>query len=313
MKQINHTFEDYPTLKIIVFILAIVGIAFFSTEYAYAIEILATPEKETFGPNDSFLIFLEIVDYIGGDVQWIAHKPDGSSDSGVISGFKAGKKSHVISRNAFDNQFGTWKIDYTYKDITETFSINVESLVLNLSTDKLIYHAGDTSVITLRPNYFEPSASKAEIYTIKILDIYDVAAQHIPTTKIKAYENSTTFSFFINELLNNNPFGKYKVSVQYFNIISEVEFSVEEEGPSSTVFIGTDKQVYDAGEIVEVQLVVSNLVDSDAVITITDPTGKKTIRSFIITNSLTRLYLDDVSTSTSGTYQIELSYAFKLY
>jgi len=109
-------------------------------------------------------------------------------------------------------------------------------------------------------------------------------------------------------LLNNNPFGDYRAKVQYYKVISYVTFSVIEEGPETTIFMGTDKSLYDSGAIVEVQIIISELVDSNAELTIIDPTGKITVRSFPIENSLTRVILDDISTIKSGTYTLELNY-----
>ena len=128
------------------------------------------------------------------------------------------------------------------------------------------------------------------------------------SNEIRAYQNHTTYSILVNELLNNNPFGDYKAKVQYFNVISYVTFSVKETGSESSIFIGTDKSRYDSGAIVEVQIIISELIDSNAELIIIDPTGKRTVRSFPIENSLTRVILDDVSTIQSGTYTLELNY-----
>jgi sugar lactone lactonase YvrE len=283
-------------------------ISFFIMENAYAIEINISPEKDPFGPNDSLSILIEVVDYQGGNVKWVANKPDGSSDSGELTAIKGGKKNHVIARNAYDGQFGKWSIEYTYKDFTKIESITVEPLIIELTTDKQNYLPGESVFLTINSNYFEPNAAKADSYSIEILDSNDIPAQHMQSTEIKAYQASTNFSFLVNELVKNNPFGDYKILVEYFNSVFEVSFSVLQEGVGTTIFIGTDKPLYDAGALVEVQIIISELIDSNAVITITDPFGKNTIRSFPIESSLTRLLLDDVSTTSPGTYQITLEY-----
>ena len=277
-------------------------------ENAYAIEINISPEKDPFGPNDSLSILIEVVDYQGGNVKWVAIKPDGSSDSGELTAIKGGKKNHVIARNAYDGQFGKWSFEYTYKDFTKIASITVEPLTIELTTDKQNYLPGESVFLTINSNYFEPNAAKADSYSIEILDSNDIPAQHMQSTEIKAYQASTNFSFLVNELVKNNPFGDYKILVEYFNSVFEVSFSVSQEGAGTTIFIGTDKPLYDAGALVEVQIIISELIGSNAVITITDPFGKNTVRSFPIESSLTRLLLDDISTTSPGTYQITLEY-----
>jgi hypothetical protein len=292
----------------LVYLIGLISFVIIFTQYAYAIEIITAPEKDPFGPNDSISISVEIDGYQGGIVEWIAHKPDGSSDSGVLTALKGGKKTHVIGRTAFDNQFGAWSIDYIYKDITHPTPVNVAPLVLELTTDKQVYHEGETVFVTINSNEIELNAAKAETYYIEIVDSNDSPAQHMQSNEIKAYQNFTTYSILVNELLHNNPFGDYKAKVQYYKVISYVTFSVKEEGPETTIFIGTDKSLYDSGAIVEVQIIISEIIDSNAELTIIDPTGKRTVRSFPIENSLTRVILDDVSTIQSGTYTLQISY-----
>jgi len=152
----------------LVYLIGLISFVIIFTQYAYAIEIITVPEKDPFGPNDSISISVEIDGYQGGNVEWIAHKPDGSSDSGVLTALKGGKKTHVIGRTAFDNQFGTWSIDYIYKDITHPTPVNVASLVLELATDKQVYHEGETVIVTINSNEIEPNAAKAESYYIEL-------------------------------------------------------------------------------------------------------------------------------------------------
>ena len=91
-----------------IYLIALISVVIIFTQYVYAIEIIAIPEKDPFGPNDSLSISVEVDGYQGGNVEWIAHKPDVSSDSGVLTAFNGGKKTLVIGRTAFDNNFGTW-------------------------------------------------------------------------------------------------------------------------------------------------------------------------------------------------------------
>jgi len=157
-------------------VLALGVISFFIMENAYAIEINISPEKDPFGPNDSLSILIEVVDYQGGNVKWVANKPDGSSDSGELTAIKGGKKNHVIARNAYDGQFGKWSIEYTYKDFTKIASITVEPLTIELTTDKQNYVPGESVFLTINSNYFEPNAAKADSYSIEILDSNNIPA-----------------------------------------------------------------------------------------------------------------------------------------
>ena len=44
-------------------------------------------------------ISLEIDGYQGGNVEWIAHKPDGTTESGVLTGLKRWKKNTCYRQN----------------------------------------------------------------------------------------------------------------------------------------------------------------------------------------------------------------------
>ena len=79
------------------FILLLLGMPF-GVQQAFAIEIIPTPLKDPFGPNDWIEIDIEIDDYFGGDVQWEATRPDGSIKSGELSSFKASKKDRKSTR-----------------------------------------------------------------------------------------------------------------------------------------------------------------------------------------------------------------------
>ena len=289
----------------------LISIAVISFPHAYGLDIIATLEKDPFGPNDWIRIFLEIEDYAGGEVNWSVTFPDGATDSGVWSSLSGGKTTHTISRNAFDNQFGDWSIQYVYKNITKTVPIKVEPIVVDIIFDKQSYQSGDEAVITLNTNLFEPQAAKAESFYIQVLDSEGSPALHMDSTSLKAYKASSVYEISIGELLRNNPVGEYKISVQYYNTFNEAKFKTSEPEAQFTIFIGTDKSIYDPGDIVEVNLVISKLIGNNAILTVTDPTGKNTVRSFQVGNSLSRVILDDVSTTKPGTYVIIIEYAGK--
>ena len=295
-------------MKIFVVLLVFFALTAFLNFQAYAIEIIATPQKNPFAPNDWIEILLEIDGYQGGPIDWIAAKPDGTTVSGQFSSLSGEQKMHSISRTAFDNQFGEWIIKYQYKTLSKSVAANVEPLILELKSDKKTYLPEDTAKFEIFTNYFEPKASLAESYHIEIHNADDVIASHIDDSSLKAYQESTIYNFEIGELIKNNPFGDYKIIVEYFNTRSELPFSVKSENTKSTIFIGTNKIQYKAGEIVEVQLIFSDLVSSNVVLTITDPKGIISTRTFPIEQSLTRVILDDISTLSPGTYTIEAQY-----
>ena len=139
-------------------------------QVAYGFEILAEPEKPLFGPNEWLKIFIEVDGYSGGDVEWSAMLPDGASIDGILSNLKGAKTIHSISRNAFDGQFGTWKIQYEYKDTVKIIHVEVEPLIVSVTTDQLSYFPGSTATVQFSTNYFNPSAAKAETMTMEILD-----------------------------------------------------------------------------------------------------------------------------------------------
>lgn len=285
------------------------SILFFLPQDAYGINISTIPATNNFGPNDWIQIMLEIDGYIGGEVEWTAHKPDGSTDSGLLGNFVAGKKTHSIPRNAYDNQFGTWSVEYRYKDVSETIALTVDPIILEVTTDKEYYLEDEIVISMITTNFYEPYSAYAETYFINILDDEDVPALQIGDISIKATQASITQEFSIKELLRNNPYGRYKVSVQYYNVFAKASFEVTTEDLSTSIFVGTDKVTYKPGEVVELNLAISNLVSSTVAVKIIDPFGKIIEQNFPIESTLTRIFLEDVSTNLPGNYLIEIEYA----
>ena len=99
-------------------------------QVAYGSEILAEPDKLLFDPNEWIKISIEVVGYSGGDIEWSAMLPDGTNIDGILSNLKGTKTTHSIIRNAFDGQFGTWKIQYEYNDAVKIIDVEVEQMVL---------------------------------------------------------------------------------------------------------------------------------------------------------------------------------------
>jgi len=291
------------------YLLALSCILVIVPQVAYGVDIFPTPLDATFGSNDWIKILVEVDGYTGGPVTWNATKPDGSVDSGILDGFVAKKKTHSIIRNAFDHQFGTWKIGYSYKDISKVISVIVEPLILQITTEKDSHQYGDNVVYTIHTSHYEPQAAKAERIYVEILDENDIPAKHMDDLEFKSSQSSFTFDFEVKELLQNNPFGTYKIKAKYYGIITEKSFEIINPDTSTSVFIGIDKTNYKKDEVVELNLVVSQITSTDAVARITDPSGNIITKSFKVQNELTRVFLDNVSTSTIGKYLITVEYA----
>ncbi len=264
--------------------------------------------KNPFGPNDWIEVDLQIEGYSGGDVSWNATKPDGSTISGDLTSFKASKKLHSIVRNAFDNQFGIWEIIYSYNGIIKKTAVEVEPLIVELSTDKNKYFPGDTGTLFLKTNYHEPIAANAETYRIEILNKDNQRALHTDYVFFKAYQSVTLYNFIVNDLVKYNPPGMYKAVVKYYNTISEYQFSLGDSIEFVSIFLGTDKSSYLPGEVVELRVIVSKVLNSNPSLTITPPNGILLTKTFPITSQSTRLILDDVSTLNPGKYMYALEY-----
>ena len=291
-----------------ILLLVFIGFFVFFPLNAFAVEMKAIPEKDVFGPNDWIGIFFEIDGYVGGDITWLAHKPDNSTESGILDNIRYGKINHNIVRNVFDNQFGEWLIEYQYKDSTQTVSVTVEPLEIEASTNKNSYYPGEKIILSLTTNYFKAKAHLSEDFVIQVFDKHGELANIMDELRIGAIQNVTKHEFSVNEFLDTNPPGMYKINVQYFNVIEEVSFEiiVNEE---LDVFVGSEKSLYRIGEKILVQVIVSDVVGSTVTISVEDPYGETVSNSFTVDSSLTRIPLDNVSTNKVGTYLITVEYA----
>ena len=220
----------------------------------YGADITATPKSSTVGPNDWIVIDLKIDGYKGGDVGWVATKPDGTTDSGILTSFQALKKTHTISRTAFDNQFGTWSIDYTYNDVKKTVPITVEPLKLEILPDKQAYFSGDKMFVRFTTNYYEPLASKAEDFFIEIFDSDGNLMKHFTKVRIKATNPVMNEEFIIDEMMKYNPYGTYKIRLQYYNTVIEKPFELQPRQVSTSIFVSTEKKEYQIGDFHHCQI-----------------------------------------------------------
>ena len=275
---------------------------------AYASEIIAEPEKILFDPNEWIKILVEIDGYSGGDISWNATLPDGTSIDGILSNLKASKTTHSIIRNAFDGQFGTWSIQYDYNDDVKIIDVNVEPIIISITTDKLSYLPGDTANVQISTNYYNPSAAIAETMTIELFDDKGLPANLVDDVKIKVYQPVINQQFSINELLSNNPFGVYRAIVTYYDIEVDVPFELKNPDTDTSIFLSSNKKLYSPNELVEVNIVMPEIISDSGTLSITLPSGQLITKDVTITNSLTRITLDDIDTSKLGIYSLEFRY-----
>ena len=275
---------------------------------AYGSEIIAEPEKILFDPNEWIKILVEIDGYSGGDISWNATLPDGASIDGTLSNLKASKTTHTIIRNAFDGQFGTWTIQYDYNDAVKIIDVNVEPIILSITTDKLSYLPGDTANVQFSTNYYNPSAALAETMSIELFDDKGLPANLVDDVKIKVYQPVINQQYAINELLSNNPFGVYHAIVTYYDIQVDVPFELKNPDTDTSIFLSSNKKLYSPNELVEVNVVMTEIVSDSGTLSITLPSGQLITKDVSITNSLTRIILDDVDTSKLGVYSLEFQY-----
>ncbi len=275
----------------------------------YGADITATPKSSTVGPNDWIVIDLKIDGYKGGDVGWVATKPDGTSESGTLTSFQALKKTHTISRTAFDNQFGTWKIDYTYNDIKKSVPITVEPLKLEILPDKQAYFSGDKMFVRFTTNYYEPLAAKAEDFFIEIYDSEGNLMKHFTKVRLKASSPVMNEQFIVDEMMKYNSYGTYKIRLQYYNTVIEKQFELQPRDVSTSIFVSTEKKQYQIGEIAQFQLILSKVTSPTAKIMVTNPSGIVLTKNVAITQSLSRILLDNVPLNQKGTYLLEVEYS----
>jgi sugar lactone lactonase YvrE len=275
---------------------------------AYGSEIITEPEKILFDPNEWIKILVEIDGYSGGDISWNATLPDGASIDGILSNLKASKTTHTITRNAFDGQFGTWTIQYDYNDAVKIIDVNVEPIILSITTDKLSYLPGDTANVQFSTNYYNPSAALAETMSIELFDDKGLPANLVDDVKIKVYQPVINQQYSINELLSNNPFGVYHAIVTYYDIQVDVPFELKNPDTDTSIFLSSNKKLYSPNELVEVNVVMTEIVSDSGTLSVTLPSGQLITKDVSITNSLTRIILDDVDTSKLGVYSLEFQY-----
>ncbi|HKC78803.1 MAG TPA: 6-bladed beta-propeller [Nitrosopumilaceae archaeon] len=276
---------------------------------AHAITIDAVPEYTNFGPNDNISVDLNIHGYDIGSVLWVAHRPDGSTISGSLDQLKGGMVTHQIFRNAFDNYFGNWSIDYTYHGIKQTVSFNVEPIKLVAIPDKELYYEPDIMKINITTSYYIPVAAKAQVFHLNFYDNDGNFVKSLKQIDIMPFQYSTIYNFPIADIIDNdNPPGEYKFKIQYYNLSIEVPFLIDDVRNLMTIFLQTDKQTYHIGDGVNLHLLFTRVKESSGIMKITNPLSNTTTSTFPVTSVNTNLYLENI-TSKPGTYNLEIQYA----
>jgi uncharacterized protein YfaS (alpha-2-macroglobulin family) len=290
------------------FIIVLILFSFVVVPVAYGAEISATPKNELFGPNDWITIFVVVDGYAGGPVTWNATQPDGKMVAGSLPSLQASKVTHNIVRTAFDNQFGHWTIEYQYKDLKKSVDVKVEPLTVLVTADKDTYGKDDVAIINFSTNYYEPNAAKAETMSMKILNDDRVPAKLVENVKTKVSQSHMTNKFSIGNLLQHNPSGNYYVSVIYYSVQVDVPFFASSVSSKTNIFLGSDKNLYDPGDPVEINIVVPDISINSGILTITSPSGKLYTATVSPVLPLNRITFEEISSLEIGTFTARFEY-----
>ncbi|HXX06089.1 MAG TPA: hypothetical protein VEJ68_04625 [Candidatus Bathyarchaeia archaeon] len=284
-------------------------ITFVSFHEANAITITATPQSPSFGPNQWIIINLNIQGYNGGPITWTAHRPDGSTSTGTINQVIGGKSAvHEIIRDAFDNYFGTWSIDYMYNGVKQTISFQVNPIILTVLTDKETYYEPDTMQINITSSYYVPVAALAGFYHINFYDNSGNPLTDETQIDIRATQHSMVYSLPMLQISKYYPPGLYEFKVQYFNKVVEVPFVLGEYRKFMDISAQTEKGSYLVGEDVKFDFLFTRVKESEGILKITDPLGSSSTHPFQVYSVNTILDLNNV-TNTVGTYQYVIQYS----
>ncbi len=293
--------------KLILLLIFTISAIFITCQQANAITITATPKTSDFGPNDWILVNLKIQGYNGGPISWIAHRPDNSTISGNLTQVKNGSVEQQIVRNAFDNYFGNWSIDYTYDGVKQTARFKVNPIVLTIFTGKDLYYEPDMMNINITTSYYIPIAEQAEFFHLNFYDQKGNLVKNIPQIDIRATQPSIIYSFHMTELADYNPPGLYKLSIQYYNTVVQVPFLLGKYSDLMQVSTQTDKSTYKVGDVVNMELLFTRVTQLGGTLTVTDPSKNIITHQFRVDSVHTTLVLNDV-TKDVGTYSYVVQY-----
>jgi len=292
----------------LILLFVLVALPFVAYQDASALTINAVPEQQEFGANDWIKVNVTIQEYNGGQVNWVAHRPDNSTISGILDQqIRAGKTIHQIIRSADDNEFGPWSINYAYEGSNQTVHFSVKPLDLTVITDQITYYEPDTMNINISSSYYSPYAKFAHSY---FLDFYDQEGNStigITEIEVKADQPSVTYHFPMLQFAKYNPPGLYKLKVQYFNSVKYVPFILGDINKLIDISVKNSATFY-PGNQVWLDLVFSKLTESSGTIKITDPLGKTTSSQFYPQSVHYTLALKNLP-EIIGTYNFEIDYA----
>ena len=287
----------------------LLALIFLIPHEAHAVTMDVIPESTDFGPNDNIRIDITIHGYNMGPVLWTAHRPDGSTISGSLTQFKGGEVTHQIIRNAFDNYFGNWSIDYTYNGLKQSVSFKVEPIKLIAIPDKELYYEPDIMKINITTSYYNPVAATAQSFHLNFYDSDGNLVKNFRQIDVMPFQHSTIYNFPISDIVDNdNPPGEYKFKIQYYNVFVEAPFLIDDVRNLMTVFLQTDKHGYAIGDSVNLHLLFTRVKESSCIIKIIDPLGNTTSQTFPVTSVNTNLLLENI-TNKPGTYNLEIQYS----
>jgi len=295
-------------VKKLVFLFLAVALIFVTCQNASASTINAVPQKQEFSANDWIKVNVTIHGYNGGQINWVAHRPDKSVISGIIEQqIKSEKITHQIIRDANDNEFGPWSINYQYGDINQTVHFNVKPLALTVITDKITYYEPDIMNINISSSYYTPYAKFAHSY---FLDFYDQDGNSVigvTEIEVKADRPSILYHFPMLQLSKYNPPGLYQLKIQYFNSVSEIPFLLGDVHKLMEISI-MNSATYYPGSDVTLDLIFTRLTESTGTVKVTDPLGNTTSVQFHPQSAHDAIVLKNLS-KTIGTYKFEVDYA----
>ncbi len=295
-------------MKKLIFLILFVGFVFATCQNASALTISAIPQKQEFSANDWIKVDIAIHGYNGGQISWTAHRPDNSVISGIIDQqIKSEKITHQIIRDANDNEFGPWSINYVYSGINQTVHFNVKPLALTVITDKITYYEPDMMNINITSSYYTPYAKFAHSY---FLDFYDQDGNSvigISEIEIKADQPSILYHFPMLQLAKYNPPGLYKLKVQYFNSVSETPFLLGDINKLIELSVNHAATYY-PGNDVTLDLIFTKLTESTGTVKVTDPLGNTTSTQFHPQSVHDTIVLKNLP-KIIGTYEFEVDYA----
>src|SRR3989449_3787812 len=293
--------------KLVFLFVFFIVMSFLGYKDANAVTISAVPHQTVFGPNDWIKVDLSIKEYNGGPITWVAHRPNSSAISGQIQDIGMGTIVHQIIRDASDNSFGTWSIDYLYNGVKETIQFRVNPIILTVFTDKELYYEPDKMQINITTSYYNPNSNLAKLYHLNFFDKKGNPANSMAQIDIRALQQSLVYNFPLIELSKYNPPGLYKLRIQYYNTIVEAPFTLGDISKLMEITAQTNSATYIQDDNVSIDLVFTRVIESTGTLKITDPAGNVTSSQFQVESVHTPLVLKDIAQKI-GTYRFEVQY-----